>query len=92
MLTIRRGPHSSDPTDTTAGRNRFECPTCPYVRVLDRNFFERTYLPRKEIEDVLGGEDAWKNVDKTKGKAKLCSVSFAVEERVKEAGISVLRR
>jgi hypothetical protein len=25
----------------------------------------RTHLARKEPDDVLGGEDAWKNVDKT---------------------------
>jgi hypothetical protein len=27
----------------------------------------RTHLKRKEVDDVLGGKEAWKNVDKTKG-------------------------
>lgn len=26
---------------------------------------ERTYLKRKAVDDVLGGEDSWKNVDST---------------------------
>jgi hypothetical protein len=28
---------------------------------------ERTYLKRKAVDDVLGGEDSWKNVDSTEG-------------------------
>lgn len=31
-------------------------------------YVERTYLKRKEVDDVLGGEDSWKNVDSTAGK------------------------
>lgn len=27
----------------------------------------RTHLERKQVDDVLGGEDAWKNVDQTDG-------------------------
>lgn len=30
-------------------------------------YIERTYLKRKEVDDVLGGEDSWKNVDSTQG-------------------------
>jgi DNA-directed RNA polymerase III subunit RPC11 len=25
-------------------------------------------LPKKEVDDVLGGEEAWKNVDRTESK------------------------
>ena len=28
------------------------------------------YLKRKEIDDVLGGADAWKNVDQTEGQER----------------------
>ena len=31
----------------------------------DPKIAKRTHLPIKEPDDVLGGEDAWKNVDKT---------------------------
>ncbi|KAI8322479.1 hypothetical protein GQ54DRAFT_288051 [Martensiomyces pterosporus] len=30
---------------------------------ISRRFISRTILKRKEVDDVLGGEDAWKNVD-----------------------------
>jgi hypothetical protein len=33
-------------------------------------YVERTYLKRKEVDDVLGGEDSWKNVDSTAGKGR----------------------
>ncbi len=43
-----------------------ECRTCPYQFLLDREYFERTEMKkRKEVEDVLGGEGAWANVDQT---------------------------
>lgn len=27
----------------------------------------RMYLERKQVDDVMGGEDSWKNVDSTDG-------------------------
>lgn len=30
-------------------------------------YMERTHLSRKEVDDVLGGEDSWKNVDSIQG-------------------------
>jgi len=42
-----------------AGKNRFECRTCPYQMVLDKRYFERKLMPMKAAEDVLGGKDAW---------------------------------
>lgn len=30
----------------------------------------RTHLKRKEVDDVMGGEAAWENVDKVPGKCK----------------------
>lgn len=34
-------------------------------------YTERTHLSRKEVDDVLGGEDSWKNVDKTDGELEI---------------------
>ena len=39
--------------------------TCPYVFRVNQKFENKIHLERKEVDDVLGGEDAWKNVDKT---------------------------
>lgn len=49
------------------GVNKFECRTCPYQYVLDKAYYERTPMKRKEVEDVLGGKDEWKNADSMAG-------------------------
>lgn len=36
-------------------------------------------LKKKEVDDVLGGEDAWKNVDRTQGMSDfLCWMSVEI--------------
>lgn len=70
MLTISTLKHHElAPSDQVhAGKNRFECRTCPYQMILDRRYYERKNMDVKAAEDVLGGADSWKNVDKTEGK------------------------
>lgn len=67
MLIVTPLPahHTTAATQQYAGKNRFECRTCPYQMVLDQRYFERRTMKLKEVEDVLGGSDSWKNVDKT---------------------------
>ena len=67
MLIISLIPerHCTTANTSDAGKNRFECRTCPYQMVLDRKYFERKGMELKAAEDVLGGADSWKNVDKT---------------------------
>lgn len=46
--------------------NKFRCMTCPYqFKVNNFQIYDRKVLPSKEIDDVLGGEEAWANVDQT---------------------------
>lgn len=46
--------------------NKFYCPTCPYeFQISGFQMYDKTVLPRKEVDDVLGGEGAWDNVDQT---------------------------
>ncbi|EEQ28105.1 DNA-directed RNA polymerase III subunit RPC10 [Microsporum canis CBS 113480] len=59
-LTISKAPPTSR---YPAGVNRFECRTCPYQYALDRTYYERTEMKRKEVADVMGGKDEWKNAD-----------------------------
>jgi DNA-directed RNA polymerase III subunit RPC11 len=49
------------------GTNRLECRTCPYQFILTRKYYERKPMKRKEVDDVMGGEGAWDNVDQTEG-------------------------
>ena len=55
---------------------RFYCAVCPYVHQVNRKISKKVYLKRKEIDDVLGGEDAWKNVDKTQGQCGLSYITY----------------
>ena len=52
-------------TEKTSADFRFFCKTCPYVFVVDQKFENKMTLERKEVDDVLGGADAWKDVDQT---------------------------
>ncbi|KAF2717486.1 DNA-directed RNA polymeras-like protein III subunit RPC10 [Polychaeton citri CBS 116435] len=68
MLIITAIPShqlSADEADKYAGKNRFQCRTCPYQMILDRRYYERKDMEHGKIEDILGGADSWKNVDKT---------------------------
>ncbi|KAK2743678.1 RNA polymerase III C11 subunit [Myotisia sp. PD_48] len=59
-LTISKAPATSR---YPLGVNRFECRTCPYQFELDRAYYERTLMKRKEVSDIMGGKDEWKNAD-----------------------------
>ncbi|KAL1408528.1 RNA polymerase III C11 subunit [Vanrija albida] len=48
------------------------CPTCPYQWVITQQISMRTHLARKQVDDVMGGEDAWKNVDQTEADCPKC--------------------
>ncbi len=52
---------------------RFFCKTCPYVFVVEENFEKKMDLERKEVDDVLGGKEAWENVDQTSYECPKCS-------------------
>lgn len=69
LLTITPIPADHLPLNEQhfANVNRFECRTCPYQMILDKRYYERKMMKSKEVEDVLGGADSWKNVDKTEG-------------------------
>lgn len=54
------------PSDMTA-QNKWTCPTCPFEFPMDFQVTSRMYLQRKQVDDVMGGEDSWKNVDSTDG-------------------------
>lgn len=67
MLRVSKVPPGDPTTEDAVGQNRFECLTCPYHFVINKRYYERKYLKKKEVEDILGGKGAWDNVDKTEG-------------------------
>ena len=67
MLRVSPVPPGDPTTEDFVGQNRFECLTCPYHFVIHKRYYERKYMKKKEVEDILGGKGAWDNVDKTQG-------------------------
>jgi len=46
---------------------QFLCPVCPYKHGIDPEDEYRVAIPtqKKEVDDIMGGEEAWENKDKT---------------------------
>jgi DNA-directed RNA polymerase III subunit RPC11 len=59
IITTLPADHCPPSEQAQAGKNRFECRTCPYQMVLDRKYFERKNMELKAPEDVLGGADSY---------------------------------
>lgn len=55
------------------GNLRFFCQTCPYLHNVKEPMAKSTTLAKKDVDDVLGGEEAWKNVDQTDTRCPKCS-------------------
>lgn len=52
---------------------RFYCKTCPYIFVVEQKVQKKMHLERKEVDDVLGGQEAWENVDQIDADCPSCS-------------------
>ena len=65
MLRVSRVPPGDPAIEEYVGQHRFECLTCPYQFVIQKRYYERKYIKKKEAEDILGGKGAWDNVDHT---------------------------
>ncbi|CAG8510384.1 3777_t:CDS:2 [Ambispora leptoticha] len=57
---------------TGGSRRQFFCQTCPFQYNIMKPYKKETRFKRKELDDVLGGEDAWKNVDSTEATCPKC--------------------
>lgn len=54
------------------GLQQFFCQACPYIFDIHRKYSSKLELERKQVDDVLGGADAWKNVDSTDSACPKC--------------------
>ncbi|CAK5277869.1 unnamed protein product [Mycena citricolor] len=55
------------------GYNKWSCNTCPYEFPITKQMTSRTKLVRKAVDDVLGGEEAWKHADATMASCPTCN-------------------
>lgn len=53
---------------------RFFCQTCPYLYQIETRIEKHVQLQRKQVDDVLGGDEAWDNVDQTEG---VCPILYS---------------
>ncbi|KAG9321386.1 hypothetical protein KVV02_005759 [Mortierella alpina] len=63
------------------------CQTCPYIYPVVKTIVQRKTLDRKQVDDVLGGDDAWANVDQTEGENAelLADLNSEYRDRRKDA-------
>ncbi|KAF7328818.1 DNA-directed RNA polymerase subunit [Mycena venus] len=55
------------------GYNKWACNTCPYEFPITKQMTSRTKLVRKAVDDVLGGDEAWKHADSTQASCPKCN-------------------
>ena len=77
LLVVEEGPRCY----------RFACNTCPYIQNVSKKVSSVQYPKMKEVDDVLGGQAAWENVDSTEGKSitgggDACACEWHVTEMV----------
>ena len=52
-------------TEQSSDDMRFFCRTCPYIYRIEKKFESKMHLQRKEVDDVLGGSEAFKDASAT---------------------------
>ena len=58
---------------TPASELRFFCPLCPYIHSPKKKHALDVPTTRKKIDDIMGGDAAWENVDRTAVTCPACS-------------------
>lgn len=56
---------------------RFYCRTCPYICNITSKVSITMKLQRKQVDDILGGDAAWANVDQTDAQCPKCTFGRA---------------
>ncbi|KAI8896920.1 hypothetical protein BC833DRAFT_595651 [Globomyces pollinis-pini] len=54
------------------GENKLFCQSCPYICRIDKPLTNKTKFTAKQVDDVLGGAQAWDNVDSTEVSCPQC--------------------
>ena len=55
--------------ENNSNKFRLICLTCQYVYPITRNITNVITMRPKQVDDVLGGKEAWENVDQTEGES-----------------------
>ncbi|KAH7924535.1 hypothetical protein BV22DRAFT_1112764 [Leucogyrophana mollusca] len=55
------------------GYNKWACNSCAYEFPISKQMTSRTKMKRKEVDDVLGGDEMWKHADSTAAQCDKCN-------------------
>ena len=69
LLQVRQTEHSAE----DLACSNFVCVTCSYTCRITNVVAKKAYPPRKMVDDILGGESAWENVDRTMAVCPSCN-------------------
>ncbi|KAF2738840.1 hypothetical protein EJ04DRAFT_560490 [Polyplosphaeria fusca] len=63
MLRVGKVLPGDPSTAEHVGKQTFTCLTCPYEFIITQRWYDRKYnTNKKEPDDIVGGENAWDNV------------------------------
>lgn len=60
----------------------FSCPICHYEHKIGQHYTSHVKVKEKEVDDVLGGSEAWENVDRTTVDCPYCSNNTAFFKQI----------
>lgn len=58
--------------DESIGGNSLSCQTCPYIYKIQDPLSQKKQFTRKTLDDILGGQDQWENVDQADATCPKC--------------------
>ncbi len=66
---------------------QFCCPVCEYTKNVTKKYTSQIKLKKKEVDDILGGADAWENVDRTETRCPHClhNVAYFMQMQIRSA-------
>ena len=76
LLLLERGAADASTSGAGAGVGgavRLRCASCPYAYDVVDGVKQRVDARKKTVDEVLGGDDAWRNVDKTSATCPGCA-------------------
>ncbi|CAD7969451.1 unnamed protein product [Amoebophrya sp. A25] len=53
-------------------KSKLVCQTCPYQFVYTQKYYTKVEFSNKQVADVLGGPEAWKDVEKMNAQCPAC--------------------
>ena len=78
ITTSNSNSSSSSMFNNESSTQLFACTTCPYSQQIHTSQIQKSYpINRKKVDDILGGANAWVNVDRTSAVCPSCSCGEA---------------